>query len=335
METVVRTISRYVIVAAVLLAAAFYYLAQTAAAQQGQGVVTPDNPETRPPALSVVQNNAALSVVASDDNLDSATWQAAGPFAQEPSCDSDGLVYGPAGPEARFLTLTPADNGKWYCFKVADTDDNYGYAKFEVLGVTVEEEAEETPEPEEETDGSPLLLNVVQSAGSLTAFVNRSDYEGGIQVLIVAAGEACGGEAFDRSARSVFSGRHVSGLSWRDNGKHYCFRAVDGDGYVYSGIEVGGLPAPAGAETSAPDSPASADEDEAPAGGEPQTAGPAETERETAAGDDDEKEEESGNDTLRLVGITVAATGIIAIIAVILLSRRQAGSDTGENDDDF
>ena len=334
MRTAVRPISKYVIIAAALLAAALY-LAPITKAQQG--VVTPDNPETRPPVLSIVQNNTALSVLASDDNLDSSTWHAAGPFSQEPTCDSDGLVYGPASPNARFLTLTPADNGKWYCFKVADTDDNYGYAKFEVLGVTVEEEpveeeAEEMAEPEVESE--PLALSVSQSGSSLLTVVNRENYAGEIQVTIVASSSDCAAGSFDSSPRSVFSGRQVSGLSWRDNGKHYCFRMADeGGDYVYAQIEVSGLPVPAGVSTPAPEQ-RPADEADEETGEAEEAEQPAEGEREedeagTSADTDDE------DNTLRLVGIVVAVVGIVAIMAVILLSRRQADQTLEDSDDDF
>ncbi|MYB40021.1 hypothetical protein F4X86_01845 [Candidatus Saccharibacteria bacterium] len=332
MRTAIRPVSKYVIIAAALLAAALY-LAPAVSAQQG--VVTPDNPETRAPVLSIVQNNTALSVLASDDNLDSNTWQAAGPFAQEPTCDSDGLVYGPADPHARFLTLTPADNGKWYCFKVADTDGNYGYAKFEVLGVTVEEEvveeeAEEMPEPEIASE--PLALSVSQSGNSLLTVVNRENYAGEIQVTIVSGTTDCVARSFDRSPRSVFSGRQVSGLSWRDNGKWYCFRTAEDGSYAYGLIQVSGLPVPAGVDAAPAEQPAPEEGEEEAEEAETETAEDEQEEEGAGSAEGDDGEEDNA---LRLVGIIVAVVGIVAIMAVILFSRRQSEQNIEDSDDDF
>ena len=46
-----------------------------------QGVVTIDNTVDVGPVLSVVQNNTSLVVVASDNNLDTNSWQNVGPFS--------------------------------------------------------------------------------------------------------------------------------------------------------------------------------------------------------------------------------------------------------------
>ena len=97
---------------------------------------TPDNP----PVLAIQHNNTALSVTATDDNLNSDSWQNAGPFAAEPNCESGDLTYSPAGSDQHSLTLTTADNDQWYCFKVSDTGNNIGYMKYQVTGVVVEEE---------------------------------------------------------------------------------------------------------------------------------------------------------------------------------------------------
>lgn len=332
MNMTTRQISKYIIATA--LATGLYAIMASSLASAQQGVVTADNPETRPPVLAVVQDNTALSVVASDDNLDSSTWQAAGPFSQEPICDSDGLVYGAANPNVRFLTLTPADNGKWYCFKVADTDNNYGYAKFEVLGVMVEElKVEEETDPE---TLAPLTLIASQSGSSITLATNRSAYTGEIQALLVGSSSDCHFQSFERYSRSVIVARQVSGLSWRDNGKWYCFRAADTNGsYAYAAIGVAGLPVPAGVSDNQTSGSA---EEEASVETEEDASVEAEVESEDegqVAAENENEDGDENDEVLRLVGIIVAVVGIIAIIVVIFFSKRQSTPELEGDDDDF
>ena len=97
---------------------------------------TPDNP----PVLRVSHNNTTLSVTATDDNLNLDSWQNAGPLAADPNCEAEDLTYNPAGSDQHSLTLTTADNGQWYCFKVSDTGSNTSYIKHQVTGVVIEEE---------------------------------------------------------------------------------------------------------------------------------------------------------------------------------------------------
>ena len=98
--------------------------------------IIPDNP----PVLAINQSNTVLSATATDDNLDSNSWQNAGPFATDPVCDSEDLTYNSAGSDQHSLTLTTADNNQWYCFKISDTANNTNSLKHKVTGVIIEEE---------------------------------------------------------------------------------------------------------------------------------------------------------------------------------------------------
>ena len=110
--------------------------------------IIPDNP----PVLVVHHNNTVLSATATDDNLNPGSWQHTGPVAADPNCESEDLNYSPAGSDQYSLTLTTADNGQWYCFKVSDTGNNIGYIKYQIMGVVVEEEPDENNDPDLEDD---------------------------------------------------------------------------------------------------------------------------------------------------------------------------------------
>ena len=107
-----------------------------------------------PPVLAVSQSNTVLSATATDDNLDSSSWQNAGPSAGDLDCESEDLTYNSAGSDQHTLTLTTADNGQWYCFKVSDTGNNTNHIKHRVTGVIAEEETgnNNNPDPVDTSD---------------------------------------------------------------------------------------------------------------------------------------------------------------------------------------
>ena len=111
----------------------------TQVAAQSEGIIEIDISPDIAPVLSIVHNNTLLEITATDNNLKDDSWQNAGPLDYDPDCEYDNLDYSLSSTTARRLTLTESDNGKWYCFKVTDEDDNVGYAEYKVTGViTVE-----------------------------------------------------------------------------------------------------------------------------------------------------------------------------------------------------
>ena len=325
------------------LASLVYILAAPAAGAQQSTTITVGVPDPSTPVLAVYQNNTALSVVATDDNLNSASWQHAGPLSPEPDCESASVTYGPTGSEQRFLTLTEADNGYWYCFKVADTDDNVGYAKHQVLDVVVEEEEEAANDETEMTeemaeepvaDEEPLALIASQVGTTVSVSANHELANEDFEALLVSSTAACNSETFETLSSSVVNSGRISGLSWRDNGNHYCFRAADDGHYAYAVVVIGGLARPAGAaETD--DGEAETDQSEGEEAGEESADEGEEKDedggQEGSSGDGSGDEDEDNN--LRTVGVIVIVIGILAIIGVILFSNKKQPEDGSEEDD--
>ena len=108
-------------------------------AEQEPEEVVEETVVDNPPVLRLEHRNTVMTATARDDNLNLDSWQNAGPFAADPDCESEDLTYSPAGSDQHSLTLTPADNNQWYCFKVSDTGNNTGYVKYQVKGVFIEE----------------------------------------------------------------------------------------------------------------------------------------------------------------------------------------------------
>ena len=78
------------------------------------------------PLVNIAQTLNVLDASSSSGDLpDTPTWQYKGPLDDDPDCSaqtgwSDGQ------------SVSSAENGKWYCFRVADKAGNYGYAKHQV-----------------------------------------------------------------------------------------------------------------------------------------------------------------------------------------------------------
>ncbi len=338
MKSIKLSINKYVVLALSIALTLLYFVFSASLASAQQGVVTPDNSAQIAPTLSVVQNNQNLEVIASDNNLDINSWQRSGPFVSDPNCEDDGTVYNRMGNGNRFLVLTEADNNQWYCFKVADFDNNIGYAEFQVLGV--EEVEEVIEEPEEEEPAGVLIIEIEQDGTSIIAQANRGlKGEPTWQVVSVDAPVNCNGEYFRSHSRQVFESDRVSGLSWRDNGQHYCFRLAEGEGsFVYGSIEVVGLAAPAGVDQEDDDE----EEDDTTVVIDEGNEGDenADEDENAAAAEDEDEDDEDGaaaaededDDNLRSLGIGVVVVGILAIIAVIFFSKRQPDQDVDEDD---
>ena len=191
---------------------------------------TPDNP----PILVIHHNNTALSVTATDDNLNSDSWQNAGPFAAEPDCESGDLTYSPTGSDQYSLTLTTADNSQWYCFKVSDMGNNTGYIKYQVTGVVVEEE-ETTP------DNPPILvIHHNNTALSVTATDDNLNSDSWQNTGPFAAEPDC--ESEDLTYSPAGSDQYSLTLTTADNDQWYCFKVSDtGNNTGYVKYQVKGV----------------------------------------------------------------------------------------------
>lgn len=335
---------KYLILVSLILAALIALIIFAPRTSAQHGVITVDNPDTVAPVLSIVQNNERLSVVASDANLDASSWQRSGPFSVRPNCEATTIVYNQAHAANRHLTLTEADNSLWYCFKVADTDKNVGYARFQVLGVELMQEVAmpvEQPKEEPPVEEVALAVSAIQADNAITVTANKGlsdEAWASSEVLIVESATACHAASFQRLSRSVFMSTRVTSLSWRDNGRFYCFRVSEdaGASYAYASIQVSGLVAPVTTTNSpAPVAPASVAEpaaDDETVAPDSNDAGAANN-AEVAANDKEEADDDDDDETtLRSLGIGVVVAGVLAIIAVTLFGRRQSADAEDEEE---
>ena len=287
------------------------------------------------PVISFIYNDLQLEATTEDVDVDDSTWQYA-VFSQEPNCQASGLSYQTASRNNRKLSLNVADIGKWYCFKVSNTHNLTGFAKFLVPAeaqVTLEQPV--APVINQTAEDQPLEIEVKQEATSLVARV-IGDKKASWQVTLIANESVCSAAnqaAFTRRG-VVFASSQVGGLNWRDNGKHYCFRATasinDQTQIAYQGIKVSGLKRPAHAPTKIVDK-RPQPQTEAPISQTkekpttPATPAPTETTEttETVAEAKNETDTKTKDQTLREVGIGLAVLGIFAIIVVLLISYKQ------------
>ena len=329
-----------------------FLLFSSAAAQEG--VIEIDTSPDMIPVLSVIHNNTSLQISATDNNLNANSWQNVGPLTYEPDCELDNLNYRAASAANAQVVLTESDNGSWYCFKVADGDDNVGYAKYRVtdvvIAVEVVEEEQETEEIEETEDMSepvaaPLIslkqiMNNVLQAASSVELVDPV-----WQVLIVASVADCSFDAFERAhPAQIGHSSRVSGLTGHDNGNLYCFRVSDsGLSYGYGVIQVSGLAAPvqsapviSNGSPDSDDSDSRQDSDEQEMDDDDEDDDDEEEDDDKEDDDDDaagsKGDEDDDNLNLRLIGGAIVAVGVLALIGVFVFSKKQ--SDSQEDEDD-
>ena len=341
------------------LSAAFGLSGQVAA--QSEGTIEIDISPDIVPVLSIVHNNTLLEVSATDNNLKEDSWQNVGPLDYEPDCRYDNLDYGSSSASARHLTLTESDNGKWYCFKASDGDGNVGYARYQVTGVVVV--IEEAPMEDEQTpQATPIAAPkvVVDQVDDILQASSEEDLLDPVwQALLVDSLAGCAAGAFDQAnSWQIASSRRIIGLTWNDNGRIYCFRVSDsGENHGYGAIVIGGLSAPVVAvpvsvppvTTPAPTA-APVAVSNIPAGddGEDKDDGQSdEAEDDDDEHDDDDessddkqagegdKDDDAASDNLRLVGVAIVVAGVMALIGVLIFSRKQSGSDKEVEDEEL
>ena len=331
---------------ALLALAAVSFLAGQAYAQE-EGTIEIDTSPEMVPVLSIIHDNTLLVASATDNNLDADSWQYAGPLDYEPDCEFDNLSYSLASASANRRTLTEDDNGKWYCFKVGDGDGNSGFAEYQVTGVVIEREPAR-PEPVAQPE-----VTVNQEGDILQASTEESLISPVWQALFVESSTDCSAAAFARAdAERIAGTSRITGLTPQDNGRIYCFRVSDsGQSHGYDSIVISGVTVPATATpislpAPTPSTPQVSTPVRAPApspqheNGDEEDADdtdPEDEDTDEADGDknEDKDDEEGGdNDNLRLVGVAIVVAGIMALIGVLIFSRKQSGSDDGDIEDE-
>lgn len=320
-----------------------YFVLYAVSTHAQQGVIDIDTSPDEAPVISFIQSGTNLTASAVDNNLNAASWQNTDPSATELDCKSDSVVYNSASATSNMITLTEANNSQWYCFKVIDFDDNYGYGSYQVKTVTVpvveETTEEETTEETTTEEEAELMITVAQADDVLTATANRDLQDPKWQVVIAANEAACNQTAFATIRR--FTTNKVTDLSWTDNNKYYCFRLAEADdNYVYASIQVSGLIAPAPQTTTPPATPPvsdnQTDDEENETDDDNQAEKIAEQSNDSVAKseDDDNKDDDKddSNNDLRIIGIIITGAGAIALFAIFFLSKRQSDQT---DDEDF
>ena len=177
------------------------------------------------PMIKISHNNTVISVSAT--NVDNATWQ----YHQstgDMNCSKNGnLSFTSESLVNQRLTLSEADNGSWFCFKVTSLNGRDGYAKILVNNV----------------DSQRPVVSVEQRGNTLIATANESVTWH--RVVLSGSNLTCNANAFGASATR---GNEVN-LTASDNGRKYCFRAVDaagnaGYGEIVASVDVTRLPDP-------------------------------------------------------------------------------------------
>ena len=258
----------------------------------------------RSPMIKISHNNTVISVSAT--NVDNATWQ----YSQSTSdmnCSKNGnLSFTSESLVNRRLTLSEADNGSWFCFKVTGLNGKDGYAKILVNNV----------------DSQRPGVSVEQKGNTLIATANESATW---QHVVLSGGNlTCNANAFGANATR---GNEVN-LTASDDGRKYCFRATDaagnaGYGEIVASVDVTRLPDPVtpvdptdpGVDPTDPGQIAPGDED----GSDEKTEEPK----------DDDKESFIEEYRILLIGggVALIALIIIAITALLVNQKRQDGED--------
>ena len=310
-------------------------------AAQSEGTIEIDISPDIVPVLSVIHNNTSLEVNATDNNLKADSWQNTGRLDYEPDCEYDNLGYGSTSVNARRLTLTESDNGKWYCFKVADEDGNTGYARYQVTGVVIEEAPGVIEQTTQATPVAAPKIIADQVDDVLQASSEKNLVNPVWQALLVDSAADCAAEVFDQANPwQIASSSRIAGLTWNDNGRIYCFRVSDsGESHGYGAIVISGLPAPAVAipvpapVTTPVTTPAPAVANNIPVEDEEEDDDDDqsdEVEDEEDNGDDKQAGDgdgDDGSDNLRLIGVAIVVAGVMALIGVLIFFRKQSGSD--------
>ena len=180
------------------------------------------------PTLTVTVEGNSLKYSASDaSGIDEKTYAhvAFDADTKEIVCMDKTLTWVDGQP-----TLTEADNGKHYCFRVSDNIGNTGYSDVVTISGI---------------DMTGPVITVSQSADKVTA-VSSEDGVTGWGYYKQAEDPACDGSSTTwANTKEVVIGKEVSNLTDEDVGDYLCFRAKDSaDNYGYKKHQISQITAP-------------------------------------------------------------------------------------------
>ena len=185
------------------------------------------------PYITVTQDRNILTASTDANDVDESTWQyASSAIDDDFDCEADNasLQFNVASAANDRVVLDSTDDSRYYCFRVADKADNYGYARSAKI-IDVE------PAP---------VITVIQRTDErrLEIFTNASDVDGwtwGWAVFNSDPGDCESVNYTDivhdqitQNTRRIF----VNDIADSQNGSYYCFRVADtstvyGDNYGY------------------------------------------------------------------------------------------------------
>ena len=141
------------------------------------------------------------------NNVDANSWQYARSKNDLNCSDKGNLSFNRASADNSRLSLSAADAGYWYCFRVQGDNGVHGYAKILVNAI----------------DTSKPRVDATQRGNTVLATANESDVSW--HYVVVATASGCEAAAFEDDSQ-VGRGNQVD-VSSADDGSIYCFRATD------------------------------------------------------------------------------------------------------------
>ena len=166
--------------------------------------------DNQPPSISVRRsNNRTLRITSRDADLDITSWTY-GQFGSNPNCRTAAVNIGLPERRTNELTLTEADNGRWYCFSVSDVNGNRAWTEYRV----------------EDVDTSGPELTISQDGRILRA--EGEERVSGWRYVTSPSDINCNADTFLNN-RSAVSGQQITLTTDRIN-TYYCFRASDTSG---------------------------------------------------------------------------------------------------------
>ena len=174
-----------------------------------------------------VRNNT-LAVTSVATNLNANTWRLAKLTGQDKQTYQNDCTKIPASrytnrlvtPQSRQVTLTEDDNGRWYCFRVTDNNNQIGYTSYTITNV----------------DTTAPSLNIQQNTRILRADADETPLQNWSYV-VSRTDPDCDADDFVNN-RSLVRSQRVT-LTADQIGSYYCFRAADTAGnYGYTKYKV-------------------------------------------------------------------------------------------------
>ena len=182
------------------------------------------------PSLTVTQVGNSFKYTATDAGsgikTDSHGYLVFATDAKPTDCMSGttGVDWTKATDGQKTATLTEADNGSHYCFRVSDQAGNYQYAgPVTVAGV----------------DTTAPVVTISQNAGTMTATASESGIKAWQSYQSASEPKCEEADSEWASTKDVTDGRQVTGLTSTDTGNWICFRAQDAsDNYGFKKRQI-------------------------------------------------------------------------------------------------